>query len=128
MNIELIAKSLCRSRITGHGTVMSVNHSLPLYLAVPFSAAFVQESSLLTHLWIESEMLDAMDFGFESATKLRIERQFQQHYLDDFARDLDRTLARLLEIREILHKSNCEQCPCSKSPGEVRQQLILPLA
>jgi hypothetical protein len=57
-------------------------------------------------------MLDAMDFGFESATRLRIERQFHQHYLDDFARDLDRTLARLMEIREALYKSNREQCPC----------------
>ena len=88
---------------------MTVNHGLPLYLTVPFTAPFVQESSVLTHLWIESEMLDAMDFSVENATKLRIERQFQQHYLDDYARDLDRTLARLVEMREILHRSTCEQ-------------------
>jgi hypothetical protein len=107
---HLDSRAISRSKTFGVSNLGGQRQSLPFHILVPLSINFVQESDLLTHLWLESEILDAVEPAARSCGKLRIEQQFHQHLLDEFTRDLDRALARLVECRSALSRSNCERC------------------
>lgn len=76
--------------------------SVPFHLLAPLDTEFIHQSSLLTHLWLESDLLDTASSPARACGRMRIEQQFHQHQLDDYALDLERAQARIVEQRRAI--------------------------
>ena len=100
-----IACHVIRSKIVGSPNLEGGRVSLAFYSMAPFTTDFIQSSSLLVHLWLESELLDCSTAPVRACGRMRVEEQFHQHLLDDYATDLERAEARIIESRRTIHNT-----------------------
>ena len=76
--------------------------SVPFHLMAPLNTEFIQQSSLLIHLWLESDLLDTASGPTRACGRMWVEQQFHQYQLDDYALDLERAQARIVEQRRAI--------------------------